>query len=338
MSLTKVQSGMLGSIDATALSGVVPAANGGTGSTAGTANFKNRLINGNMKIWQRGTSGTSIGTSAFGPDRWRNYGGNALTLTQSTSFGSPQSLLIQASGTNHAIGQRIEAANIADLAGQTVTISYKIRADNPGTHKLLMYYANAQDNWSGETNFVNASISYTSNTVTTVTYTTTLPSQAANGISVALQWYNGGATINLTAFVWDVQIEAGSSATNFDVRSYGTELALCQRYYWKKAGQYPAANTTVGAGMMYSNNDARTSLANPVPMRIAPAITFSGSGFGFERANTFLGTIGSPAAANYSPEASLIYSGSGTSTGTAGQGTFWYITDNTSYIAVNSEL
>jgi len=211
--------------------GILPAAGGGTAGTAGVTGFKNRLINGAMAIWQRGTSGTSIATSAFGPDRWRNYGGNALTLTQSTSFGSPQSLLIQANGTNSAIGQRIESANIAGLAGQTVTISYQIRADNPGTHKLLLYYANAQDNWSAETNFVNTSISYTSNTVTTITYTTTLPSQAANGISVVLQWYNGGATINLTAFVWNIQIEAGSAATNYDFRSIGTELALCQRYY-----------------------------------------------------------------------------------------------------------
>ena len=64
----------------------------------------------------------------------------------------------------------------------------------------------------------------------------------------------------------------------------------------------------------------------------------SGSGFGFERAGTFLGTIGTPASANTSLEASLLYSGSGTSTGTSGQGTIWNITDNTSYISVSSEL
>lgn len=292
MSLTKVQSGMLGSIDATALSGVVPAANGGTGSTAGTANFKNRLINGNMKIWQRGTSGTSIGTSEFGPDRWRNYGGNALTLTQSTGFGSPQSLLIQANNTNHAIGQRIEAANISDLAGQTVTISYQIRADNPGTHKLLMYYANSSDNWSGETNFVNTSISYTSNTVTTVTYTTTLPSQAANGISVVLQWYNGGATINLTAFVWNVQIEAGSSATNFDVRDYASEFTRCQRYF-ERSYDTTSATGSFSAGwrgtstVVATNGAEGPGWAFTVPKRTGPTVTFyqavsGAAGYGYQ--------------------------------------------------------
>jgi len=196
-----------------------------------TPGFKNRIINGAFNVWQRGGSGTSFAATAYGPDRWRNYGGNALTLSTSLSYGSPQSLLIQATGTNHGIGQRIEAANIADLAGQTVTISYKVRADNPGTHNFLMYYANASDNWSGETNFVNTAKSYTSNTVTTITHTVTLPSQATNGISVVLQWYNGGASISLTAFIWDVQIEVGSTATTFDRRNIGTELTLCQRYF-----------------------------------------------------------------------------------------------------------
>jgi len=340
MSLTKVQGGMIGSIDATALTGVVPAANGGTGSTAGTANFKNRLINGNMKIWQRGTSGTSIGTSEFGPDRWRNYGGNALTLTQSTSFGSPQSLLIQANNTNHAIGQRIESANIADLAGQTVTISYKIRADNPGTHKLLMYYANAQDNWSGETNFVNASISYTSNTVTTVTYTTTLPSQAANGISVALQWYNGGATINLTAFVWDIQIEAGSSATNFDVRDYASELTRCYRYYWKWTigPTSDVAWTAFGWGASWGTNTA-TNVRFPVTLRTAASISLSSAGTFYRHAPGIVQEVASTINCYYADTESMNLFATGSYGLSNGVGTqITSAANQTAFVSASAEL
>jgi hypothetical protein len=116
-------------------------------------------------------------------------------------------------------------------------------------------------------------------------------------------------------------------------------LSLCQRYFWRKNGQYASGNTMVGAGMFYNSTDPRACLANPVVMRATPAITFSGAGFGSERATTFAGTIGTPVSANLSPEASLLYSGgTGTTAGTAGQGTFWYITDNTSYIAVSAEL
>lgn len=239
MALTQVPNAMLSSD----LQGVTPG-------------FKNRIINGAFNVWQRGGSGTSFAATAYGPDRWRNYGGNALTLSTSTSYGSPQSLLIQATGTNHGVGQRIEAANIADLAGQTVTVSYKVRADNAGTHNFLMYYANAADNFSSETAFVNTAKSYTSNTVTTITHTVTLPSQAANGISVVFQWYNGGTSIGLTAFIWDVQLEVGSTATTFDRRSIGQELALCQRYYeqfgnaWWCMGETTNYNVVFGGSFL----------------------------------------------------------------------------------------
>ena len=215
----------------------------GTLTSTGYANipnnfgFKNRIINGDIRLWQRGTSGTSVAVGTYGPDRWRVGGSTALTLTQSTTYGTPNSLLIQATGTNIAIGQRIEALNIQDLAGQTVTLSYKIRADNPGTHKLLMYYAGSTNDFSAEVNFVNTSISYTSNTVTTITYTVTLPANAANGLDIVFQWYNGGASISVTAFIWNVQLEAGPTATSFDYLPIGTELALCQRYYEKSYNQ-----------------------------------------------------------------------------------------------------
>lgn len=239
------------------------------------AGFKNRVINGDFRIWQRGTSGTSHATSAYGPDRWRNYGGNALTLTSSTSYGSPQSLLIQASNTNHGIGQRIEAANIADLAGQTVTISYKVRADNPGTHNFLMYYANAVDNWSGETNFVNTAKSYTSNIVTTITHTVTLPAQAANGISIVFQWYNGGSSINITAFIWDVQLEVGSTATSFERRPYGHELQLCQRYC--EVVRKNTNETLIGIGFNYTNQYVFMNYPFKVTKRTEPTGTLTGS-------------------------------------------------------------
>lgn len=249
----------------TAISGSITGSQLST--TAQYTGMKNRLINGDMRIWQRATSGTSIGTSSFGPDRWRNYGGNSLTLTSSTGYGSPQSLLIQASGTNHAVGQRIESFNIADLAGQTVTISYKIRADNPGTHNLLMYYANGVDNWSAETNIFSTAKSYVSNEVTTITHTVTLPALAINGVSVVLQWYNGGSSINLTAFVWDIQIEAGNVATSYDRRNYGAELLMCQRYYEKSYPLEYAPGSNIGGTGAVNNYGSSDGTSNQVTTR-----------------------------------------------------------------------
>jgi hypothetical protein len=266
-------------------------------STANTFGFKNRIMNGNMRIWQRATSGTSIAVGSYGPDRWRVGGGNALTLTQSTTYGSPQSLLIQATGTNHAVGQRIEAKNIQDLAGQTVTLSYKIRADNPGTHRLLMYYAGSADDFSAEVNFVNAAISYVSNAVTTITYTTTLPANVTNGLDIVFQWYNGGTSINITAFIWDVQIEAGPAATSFDIRPHGTEQSLCERYYWKSTvGTYNA----IGAGSVTGSSQVSIYIKYPTTMRAAPTVSYSGTVYVFGISNQTVTAISSSYAGNFS--------------------------------------
>jgi hypothetical protein len=70
-----------------------------------------------------------------------------------------------------------------------------------------------------------------------------------------------GSTFYLTA----VQLEVGSSATGFEYRQYGTELALCQRYFWKP--------TAEGFGIIISTVAAGERLVNPVPMRTAATIS-----------------------------------------------------------------
>jgi hypothetical protein len=64
-----------------------------------------------------------------------------------------------------------------------------------------------------------------------------------------------------------VQLEVGTQATSFEYRPYTTELALCQRYYFKTSS--PDANT-YGSGIQYTTSIAILSLGFPVTMRIAP--------------------------------------------------------------------
>jgi len=238
-----------------------------TAISSSPVGFKNRIINGDFRVWQRGTTGTSHAVGAFGPDRWRNYGGNAITLSSSSSYGAPQSVLLQGTGTNHAIGQRIESKNIADLAGQVVTLSYKIRADYPSNHNLLMYYAAGVDDFTTESAFVNTNTTYVSTDVTTMTHTITLPANASRGIDIVFQWYNA-SSFSETAFIWDVQLEAGSVATPFERRPYGLEFGLCQRYYQSLGNMPLSAYSASGVlGFTY-----------PAPMRATPTVTFSYNG------------------------------------------------------------
>ena len=310
------------------------AASGSPGTTTG---FKNRLINGNMIIWQRGTSFSAIGYTA---DRWSFYAGTSPVVTQSSDVPAGYRYSAALSGTSSTgFTQKIESNNVSDLSGQSITVSFWLKqSTGAGSNAIAisLSYATAQDNFGSTTSIGSTNITTTSSWAYYTATFNNLPSGVTNGLQCTIVTNSGSAVaFQLTG----VQLEVGTTATNFDFRSYGTELALCQRYYWRKNGANGSGNTMVGAGMFYNSTDPRCCLANPVTMRAVPAITFSGSAFVSERAGTFAGNIGTPTSANLSPEASLLYSGgTGTAAGTAGQGTFWYINDSTTYIAVSAEL
>jgi len=76
-------------------------------------------------------------------------------------------------------------------------------------------------------------------------------------------------TSGATWYVTGVQLEKGSTATQFDFRSFGTELALCQRYYSQAVrGAYPGSF----AGQAYSVAGITCSLQFPVTMRATPTL------------------------------------------------------------------
>jgi hypothetical protein len=76
---------------------------------------------------------------------------------------------------------------------------------------------------------------------------------------------------NNTIDIWGVQIEAGSSATDFVTASGNSkqgELAMCQRYYWRSSGN--AANSPYAQGIAAAAGDCQTMCQYPVTMRVAP--------------------------------------------------------------------
>jgi hypothetical protein len=76
-----------------------------------------------------------------------------------------------------------------------------------------------------------------------------------------------------TFFLTGVQMEVGSQATPFEHRSYGEELALCQRYYQARTGH--AGNW--GGGVAYSTTAIQMWLSLPVEMRAGPTLSFTGT-------------------------------------------------------------
>lgn len=235
--------------------------------TDGPFGHRNVIINGEMAVAQRGTSGTlPLGAYSYTLDRWFiDCYGAALTWSQQ---GGPkrnqqESLIISgaAGNTSLAIRHRIEALNTAGLVGSKVSLSYWLYADKAGLSVTpTLFCANSLDNFSSPILAQAAAQVQVPVGWNRFEFTfNALPGEAANGVELAftVSGVGAGYSIGLST----VQLELGEVATPFEYRSYGTELALCQRYY-----QTITVGTRVVGGWWY----LETTL--PVVMRTNPTI------------------------------------------------------------------
>jgi hypothetical protein len=189
-----------------------------------------------------------------------------------------------AAGQIARIRHKIEGLNVADLGwgtanAQPVTFSFTVRSSVTGT--FGGYVINSASNRSYPFSFViNSANTFEQKTITiqgdtSGTWLTTTGVGLEVGISLgagstflgtANTWAgaeyfsvsgatNLMATLNATFYITGVQLEKGSTATSFDYRPYGTELALCQRYY----------ETSINAGVS-------GTLSLSVPSNTVPAL------------------------------------------------------------------
>lgn len=242
---------------------------------------KNKLINGDFSIWQRGTSFTSAGAN-FSADRMIYTSGGSPSVTRSTfTPGTAPSTGYEGqyfatftkgntTGNDMFFTQRME--DVRAFAGQTVTLSYWAKASQAVTNEPLtrQYFGT-----SGSTDVYTA---YTTHSITTswarYSVTFVMPSVAgktigANSFSEMYFWRYTGTTA-ITVDIWGVQLETGSVATPFTPAGGGfpgAELALCQRYYWRDT----SFQCSGGVQSAFDNN-MWFSLQNfnPVPMRATP--------------------------------------------------------------------
>jgi hypothetical protein len=252
--------------------------------SASTFGFKNRIINGQMQIAQRATSatitaGSTIAAGYSTVDRFYVYcTGANVTAAQVAGSGATKNRLQitgAASVTAVGIGQRIEQLNSYDMAGSTATLSLDISNSLLTTVTWTAYYANTADTFGTLVSPTRTQIATGTFTVTsTLTrYSTqiSIPAAATTGIEVVL---TVGAQTSGTWVIGNLMLEESSIATSFDYRPYGTELALCQRYYTQEP------NTGLGGESCFSGNVTSGSpyYANTtfkVTMRAAPFVTLT---------------------------------------------------------------
>jgi hypothetical protein len=244
---------------------------------------KNKIINGDFGIWQRGTSFTVF--DGYVADRWRTYGSSTVTRETFTPGTAPVAgyegkfflRLAKPSGYGYGlISQRIE--DVQTFAGQTITISFWAKV-NSGTRALSPWITqNFGSGGSADvTNFL------TGPTITTswarYSITTTVPSISGKtvgaGSYLQIVVFGNLDSDAYTIDLWGVQVEAGSVATAFQTAT-GTlqgEIALAQRYfirYDKTSSAYQGLNY----GMCSSTTRGEVRMQFPVFMRSAPSVSY----------------------------------------------------------------
>ena len=254
-----------------------------TQATAATGfGFKNRLLNGAMQIAQRATSatitaGSTIAAGYSTVDRWYVYctGANVAAAQVAGTGAVKNNLQITgaASVTAIGIGQRIEQLNSYDLAGSTATLSVNISNSLLTTVTWTAYYATTADTFGTLASPTRTQISTGTFTVTSTltNYSTniSIPAAATTGVEIV---FTVGAQTSGTWVIGNIQLEKGSTATSFDYRPYGTELALCQRYYAKM--QASDVFGMLGIGSVGSATAVSIYAKLPVSMRSQPTINY----------------------------------------------------------------
>jgi hypothetical protein len=223
--------------------------------SGGGFGFRNRIINGDCRIDQRnnGASVSSgINTNVYTLDRWAIFSAGAAVTVQRVAGPAPFQFAARITGATGNTGlvflQRIESFNSADLAGSISTLAANVFGSSAGTVTWDITYANTSDNFNGGiTSVASGTFNYTTSNAA-YNAQITLPSAATTGLQVRLSFNALGAGQTLT--ITGVQLEAGSVATPFERRPFGTELALCQRYYQngQYVGQSQLGNGSIGIG------------------------------------------------------------------------------------------
>jgi hypothetical protein len=260
------------------------------------------------------------------------------------------------------IGQRIEGFNVSDLnfglsTAKTITLSFQVYSSLTGT------FGGALQNNAQNRSYAFSYSIPTANTWTTISITIAGDTTGtwATGSSTGLDVLFGlgqGSTFSTTAGSWGagdyrnatgatsvvgtsgatfyitgVQLEVGLNATNFDYRPYGTELALCQRYYAKMISSTAVAS--FGSGYVNSSTQALYYLKYPITMRASPTFSYSNVAIDSQPAAPTVTSAGTTYAGTDTLSVVLNGSGGGLTTG---QATVLRGTTTTSYVDFSAEL
>ena len=296
-------------------------------STIPDVNFRNIIINGDMKQSQRSTSVASITGSGYNTvDRFRTNMSSAGTWTQSQSTTVPSGQGFSTSlkmdcttadgslsaGDYLIIDQRVEGQNLQYLkkgtsSAESTTISFWVRSNKTGTYIAALndtdnsryiaksYTISSADTWekktltfAGDTTgafgndngtslkvqfWLAAGTTYTSGTLATSWESATNANQAVGQVNLAdstsNEWYITG-----------VQLEAGTTASDFEFLPHDIQIERCKRYFQtigSIANPANGSNQTISMAMARTVSQAQGWTALRPHMRGNPTVSGIGT-------------------------------------------------------------
>ena len=250
----------------------------------GALSNRNLIINGAMQVAQRGTSSTASGYQVL--DRiFINHSGGAATVSQEeATFGNEvlgefkNWMKFDATTGDNYLGFQTRLEDVRSLKEGTATFSFYAKGTNPNSGSYVVGLQRLPAGASGSTldTPLDSTVTITS-TWTRYTFTFDVP---ALGTSVTenansqLYLYVAQEGTDTSTDAWELnitglQLEQGNTATPFEHRSYGEELALCQRYCFQLNGADYAA-------MGMKDGSLEVFFPFPVTMRSQPTVHWSG--------------------------------------------------------------
>ena len=246
---------------------------------------KNKIINGNFGVWQRGTSITTTNaTAVYTADRFTVYndftaGSSSFSQQSFTAGAAPVAgyegtffgrMTTATTSTYAEIGQRIEDVRV--FAGQTATFSFwaKASVNTTVTPTFRQFFGSGG---SGNVNTAGATFAVTTSWQR-FSVTFSIPSISGKIIGTGnygFMYISFVPSTSQTFDSWGWQLEAGSLATPFQTAT-GTiqgELAACQRYYYLAVS---GTTQAIGLTSQYSTTLAIGLVNFPVTMRTAPTL------------------------------------------------------------------
>ena len=291
----------------------------------GAADGYHTLDRWNMEIGDTSAGRFTMDQIADGPSGFAN----SLKLTTTTADTSI------AAGEFLKLEQRFEGKDLQQLKKGTsdaekVTVSFYVKGNAAAT-----YTCELED--VDNTRSINQAFAVTTDwTRVILTFAADTSDPLGNDVNNSLQlniWLHGGATYSggtfvsnawkdiventrmaeshtsifdseaRTFFITGVQMEVGSQATPFEHRSFGEELALCQRYYQQIVGV--SDQTCIGYGRGNGSSIAEVAVPLAVSLRASPTlnslafVNFGSGGHG--------GATATPTVRKFTPEGAVLH-------------------------------